>query len=143
MPVEILGLLEVPTAGDQFLVFEDEKLAREIAERRTAQRRAESLMTDRSFKLTEFSKEVSEGGIAELRVILKADVSGSLGAIQTALLKLNEDMPEGVRLSITFAGTGAGFAAINAEASNGNANNDGFNSSLPSGSLPLTEHRFP
>jgi translation initiation factor IF-2 len=107
MPVEILGLLEVPQAGDQFAVFEDEKHARELAERRAAQRRAESLLTDRSFKLTEFSREVSEGGIAELRVILKADVSGSLGAIQAALLKLNENVPEGVRLSITYAGTGA------------------------------------
>ena len=106
-PVEILGLFEVPQAGDQFLVYEDERLAREVAERRAAQRRAESLMADRSFKLTEFSREVSEGGIAELRVILKADVSGSLGAIQTALLKLNEEVPEGVRLSITYAGTGA------------------------------------
>ena len=107
MPVEVLGLLEVPQAGDQFLVFTDEKLAREVAERRTAQRRAESLSADRSFKLTEFSKEISEGGVAELRVILKADVSGSLGAIQTALLKLNEDVPSGVQLSITHFGTGA------------------------------------
>ncbi len=107
MPVEVLGLLEVPQAGDQFAVFSDEKLAREVAERRTAQRRAESLSADRSFKLTEFSKEISEGGVAELRVILKADVSGSLGAIQTALLKLNEDVPEGVQLSITHFGTGA------------------------------------
>jgi translation initiation factor IF-2 len=106
-PVEILGLLEAPQAGDQFAVFTDENLAREVSERRTAQRRAESLMTDRSFKLTEFSREVSEGAVAELRVILKADVSGSLGAIQTALLKLNEDVPEGVQLSITHAGTGA------------------------------------
>jgi translation initiation factor IF-2 len=109
MPVEILGLLEAPQAGDQFLVFTDEKLAREVAERRAAQRRAESLssVADRSFKLTEFSNQVSEGGVAELRVIVKADVSGSLGAIQTALLKLNEDVPEGVQLSITYAGTGA------------------------------------
>jgi translation initiation factor IF-2 len=107
MPVEILGLLEVPQAGDQFMVYEDEKLAREIAERRMAQRRAESLQADRSFKLTEFSREVSEGAIAELRVILKADVSGSLGAIQNALLKLNDEVPDGVQLSITFAGTGA------------------------------------
>jgi translation initiation factor IF-2 len=109
MPVEILGLLEAPQAGDQFLVFADEKQAREVAERRAALRRAESLssVADRSFKLTEFSKEISEGGVAELRVIVKADVSGSLGAIQQALLKLNEDVPEGVQLSITYAGTGA------------------------------------
>ncbi|MCC7024520.1 MAG: translation initiation factor IF-2 [Thermomicrobiales bacterium] len=106
-PVEILGLLEAPQAGDTFTVFEDEKMAREVAERRAAQRRAESLTADRSFKLTDLSHEVSEGGIAELRVIIKADVSGSLGAIQSSLLKLNEEVPEGVQLSITYAGTGA------------------------------------
>ena len=50
---------------------------------------------------------MSEGGLSKLQVILKADVSGSLGAIQTALLKLNDEVPEGVQLSITYAGTGA------------------------------------
>ncbi|MBL8128820.1 MAG: translation initiation factor IF-2, partial [Chloroflexia bacterium] len=108
MPVEILGLLEVPQAGDQFLVYEDEKQAREVAERRAAERRAEALVAGQSStKLTDFSQAVSEGGVSKLQVILKADVSGSLGAIQTALLKLNDEVPEGVQLSITYAGTGA------------------------------------
>ena len=105
-PVEILGLLDVPQAGDAFQVFEDEKAARDLAENRQLQRRAESL-ADRSFRLTDLSNQVQEGGVAELRVILKADVQGSLGAIQNALLKLNDEVPEGVRLSITYAGAGA------------------------------------
>ena len=105
-PVEILGLLDVPQAGDAFQVFEDEKAARDLAENRQLQRRAESL-ADRSFRLTDLSNQVQEGGVAELRVILKADVQGSLGAIQNALLKLNDEVPEGVRLSITSAGAGA------------------------------------
>jgi translation initiation factor IF-2 len=108
MPVEILGLLEVPQAGDQFLVYEDEKQAREVADRRAAERRSEALVAGQSStKLTDFSQAVSEGGFSILQVILKADVSGSLGAIQTALLKLNDEVPEGVQLSITYAGTGA------------------------------------
>jgi translation initiation factor IF-2 len=106
-PVEILGLLEVPQAGDTFQAFDDEKVARDLAERRHAQRRAEALVGDRPVKLTELYNQVQEGTTAELRVILKADVQGSLGAIQQALLKLNEDTEQGVRLSIQFASTGA------------------------------------
>ena len=105
MPVEILGLLEVPQAGDPFQTFEDEKQARDLAEQRTLARRVETL-SDRSFKLTDLSSQIQEGGVAELRIVLKADVSGSLGAIQNALLKLNEEVPEGVRLSMTLAATG-------------------------------------
>ena len=106
-PVEILGLMEVPQAGDSFLVFEDEKAARQLAEQRTAQRRIESLSENRPIKLTELFDQVKEGKTAELRVILKADVQGSLGAIQNALLKLNEDTDQGVQLSIQLAATGA------------------------------------
>lgn len=106
-PVEILGLMEVPQAGDSFLVFEDEKAARQLAEQRNAQRRIESLSENRPIKLTELFDQVKEGKTAELRVILKADVQGSLGAIQNALLKLNEDTNQGVQLSIQLAATGA------------------------------------
>ena len=106
-PVEILGLMDVPEAGDTFIVFEDEKAARQLAETRQAQRRVESLTENRPIKLTELYDQVQEGTTAELRVILKADVQGSLGAIQQSLLKLNEETDEGVTLSIQFASTGA------------------------------------
>jgi len=106
-PVEILGLMEVPQAGDSFLVFEDEKAARQLAEQRHAQRRMASLSENRPIKLTELFDQVKEGKTAELRVILKADVQGSLGAIQQALLKLNEDTNQGVQVSIQLAATGA------------------------------------
>lgn len=106
-PVEILGLFEVPQAGDSFSVFEDEKLARQVAEQRQARRRVESLSENRPVKLTELYDQVKEGKTEELRVILKADVQGSLGAIQSALLKLNESMEQGVQLSIQLAATGA------------------------------------
>ncbi|MGE3798131.1 MAG: translation initiation factor IF-2 [Thermomicrobiales bacterium] len=106
MPVEILGLLELPQAGDTFQVIEDERAARQIVEQRQAQKRAESLTSDRGIKLTELYNQVRSGQTAELRVIVKADVQGSLEAIQAALLKLNDSSDE-VKLSIPYAGTGA------------------------------------
>ncbi|MDQ4045541.1 MAG: translation initiation factor IF-2 [Chloroflexota bacterium] len=106
-PVEVLGLMEVPGAGDTFIAFEDEKAARQLAEQRQAQRRMESLTDNRPLKLTELYDQVQEGTTAELRVIVKADVQGSLGAIQGSLLKLNEETDAGVTLSIQYASTGA------------------------------------
>jgi translation initiation factor IF-2 len=102
-------MLEVPQAGDPVQVFEDERVARELVESRVQQRRVEQLSADRALKLTDVASQVKAGSAAtaELRVILKADVQGSLGAIQAALLKLNEETDEGVRMSITYAGTGA------------------------------------
>jgi translation initiation factor IF-2 len=105
-PVEIMGLMEVPQAGDTFMVFEDEKVARQLAEQRQVARRFETISENRPVKLTELYDQVKEGKTAELRVILKADVQGSLGAIQNALLKLNEDSDEGVTLSVQLAATG-------------------------------------
>jgi translation initiation factor IF-2 len=106
-PVEILGLLEVPQAGDPVQTFEDEHEAKALVEQRVQQRRAEQLMADRQINLTDLATQVKSGTTAELRVIIKADVQGSLGAIQAALLKLNDETEDGVRLSITYAGTGA------------------------------------
>jgi translation initiation factor IF-2 len=105
-PVEILGLLEVPQAGDHVQIFADEHEARALVDQRVMQRRAEQLVSDRAMNLTDLASQVKSGTTAELRVIIKADVQGSLGAIQAALLRLNEDTDEGVRLSITYAGTG-------------------------------------
>jgi translation initiation factor IF-2 len=106
MPVEVLGLPDLPQAGDTFQVIEDERAARQIVEQRQAQQRAEALAGDRGVKLTELYNQVRSGQTAELRVIVKADVQGSLEAIQAALLKLNETSKE-VQLSIPYAGTGA------------------------------------
>src|SRR4051794_20071848 len=83
-PVEILGLLEVPQAGDHVQVFEDERAARELVEQRQAQRRVENLHAERAVKLTDLNTQVQAGATSELRVIVKADVQGSLGAIQNA-----------------------------------------------------------
>jgi translation initiation factor IF-2 len=105
-PVEILGLLEVPQAGDPVLAFDDEREAKMLAEQRQALRRLETMVAERPVRLTDLSGQVQAGSTAELRVIVKADVQGSLEAIQAALLKLNED-GGAVQLSIPYAGTGA------------------------------------
>lgn len=106
-PVEVVGLLEAPQAGDPVQVFVDEREARDLVEQRQIQRRLESIQSDRAVKLTDLVNQVQSGSTAELRVILKADVQGSLGAIQSALLKLNENTDQTVQLSITYAGAGA------------------------------------
>ena len=105
-PVEIMGLSDVPDAGDSFLCFDDEKAARMLAEQRQAEQRLAHLNDNRPLRLTDLYDQVQEGKTAELRVILKADVQGSLGAIQSSLLKLNENTEEGVTLSIALAATG-------------------------------------
>jgi translation initiation factor IF-2 len=105
-PVEVLGLLDVPQAGDSFEYYEDEKSARAVAEQRAAQQRLVALTENRPTRLNDLYSQVQEGATAEMRVILKADVSGSLGAIQSSLLKLNEDVSQGVSLTVLYAGTG-------------------------------------
>lgn len=106
-PVEIMGLMEVPDAGDVFTTFDDEREARQLADRRAAEKRLSRLSENRPVQLTDLYNQMQEGETAELRVILKADVQGSLGAIQNALLKLNDTIEQGVTLSIQLASTGA------------------------------------
>ena len=105
MPVEILGLEDVPEAGDYLQVVEDERTAKEIATQRALKRRAEAAEA-RVVKLDEFHKGLETGQTRELRLILKADVQGSLEAIQNALAKLNDEL-EGVGITVVHAATGA------------------------------------
>jgi translation initiation factor IF-2 len=106
MPVEILGLLEAPQAGDPLQVAADDKEARAIAEERQRRRRAEALVEHRPVRLEELYKQVQAGQTKELRVVLKADVQGSLGALQNALGRLNEE-DQSVLLNIVYVATGA------------------------------------
>lgn len=104
-PVEILGLLEAPQAGDFLQVVEDEKTARELAEERQRQRRAEAFAETRVVKLDEtYSSE--EDASQELRLVIKADVRGSLEAIQGSLQKLNSES-DSVGIRVVHADTGA------------------------------------
>jgi translation initiation factor IF-2 len=106
MPVEILGLLETPEAGDPLQVLADEREARAIAEERALQRRVGSPSADRPVRLEDLGKQVQSGQAKELRIIIKADVQGSLGALQNAISKVTEEQ-QNVQLRTLLASTGA------------------------------------
>jgi translation initiation factor IF-2 len=103
-PVEILGLNEVPNAGDRMDVVKDPKKAQEIAESRKGKMAKSLIPATAKVSLEELSKRIAESGQQELRVIIKGDVQGSVEALADALAKLTG---EKVRLSIIHAAVGA------------------------------------
>jgi len=105
-PVQVLGLTSVPGAGDSFLVVEEDRIARQIAERRQARERNAQLAQSRGRRtLEDFLKQMEQGEAQELKLILKGDVSGSVEALEDALLNL--DVGEEVSLRIIDRGVGA------------------------------------
>ncbi|REE94462.1 translation initiation factor IF-2 [Paenibacillus taihuensis] len=103
-PIEITGLTEVPQAGDPFLVFEDERKARAIAERRAIKQRQADLGANTRVTLEDLYNHIKEGEIKDLNVIIKADVQGSTEALKGSLAKIDV---EGVRVKIIHSGAGA------------------------------------
>jgi len=101
--VEILGLSEVPQAGDTFNALKDDKLAREIAEHRAAKQREEVLARNASVTLEQLFSQLKEGETKDLNLIIKADVQGSVGALTQSLEKLQN---ENVRVRILHTGVG-------------------------------------
>jgi translation initiation factor IF-2 len=104
--VEILGLSEVPAAGDEFEVFSDEREARTTAELRAADRhqtRLQQAMASRRVTLSSLSAQAQEGELKELNLILKADVQGSVEALLGALQQLPQDQVQ-VRVLLGAAG---------------------------------------
>jgi len=104
-PVEILGLPEVPQAGDRFLVLHDEKVAKELAGQRQEQRVQSAVVHPKRITLEELHSRITEGQLKELRFILKADVQGSLEAIEQSLTKLDTEKEE-VQFRILHKGVG-------------------------------------
>ncbi len=104
-PIEVSGLPEVPKAGDQFLVVEDEKLARQLAEQRKDQRARQAVVHPKRITLEELHQRITEGQLKELRLVLKADVQGSLEAIVQSLQKLDAEKHE-VQFRILHMGVG-------------------------------------
>ncbi len=90
VPVEIIGLAEVPTAGDEFNAVEDERMARELAERRRQKQREAELSANAKVSLDDLFAQISEGA-KELNVIVKADVVGSAEAVKASLEKLSNE----------------------------------------------------
>lgn len=105
-PVLVLGLTAVPGAGDSFLVVEDDRMARQIADKRAARKRNAELLRSRpKHSLEELFNELSKGERQELLLILKGDVSGSVEALEDSLLKI--DVGDEVNLRIIRRGVGA------------------------------------
>jgi translation initiation factor IF-2 len=102
-PAEIMGLLEVPSAGDTIQVFADERFAKSLAAERAREARAESLQPAKKLGLADLSSFIQAGQIKELNIILKADVRGSVEAVQGALQQLST---EATKVNILLAGTG-------------------------------------
>ena len=103
VPVEIIGLAEVPTAGDDFQAVEDERMARTLAEQRRAKAKEEVFRANARASLNELFTQISEG-IKDLNIIVKADVNGSAEAVKQSLEKLSN---EEVHVRVIHAAAGA------------------------------------
>ena len=90
IPVEISGLSNVPEVGEIFVILEDEKKARQIAEEREHKLRAETIMDDQKTSLDNLFSKIEEGQANELRLILKGDVQGSVEALKSSLEQIGD-----------------------------------------------------
>ncbi len=102
-PVEILGLSHVPQTGDVFYEVENEKVAKQLIEKRIAKRRLELIKQGSKITLDDLFGQIKEGKIKELNIIIKADVQGSVEAMKDSLEKLSNDE---VRVRVLHASTG-------------------------------------
>ncbi len=103
-PVSILGLDGAPQAGDKFNVFEDEREAKDIANKRMQLQREQSVRTQRHITLDEIGRRIALGEFKELNIILKGDVDGSVEALTDSFLKLST---EEIQVNIIHKGVGA------------------------------------
>lgn len=104
VPVEIMGLAEVPQAGDGFDAVKDERLARELVEQRKAKAKEEQFKEYQKVTLENLFDSIKEGELKELNIIIKADVQGSAEAVKQSLVKLSNDE---VKVKVIHAGVGA------------------------------------
>jgi translation initiation factor IF-2 len=104
IPVEILGFSGIPNAGDPFQVTESEKSARQIGMKRQELRKVEEAQNVSKITLDNLYEQMKEGGIQELKVIIKGDVHGSVEALQQALERLST---QEIKLSVIHAAAGA------------------------------------
>ncbi len=102
VPVEIIGLAEVPVAGDDFAAVEDERMARELAEQRKAKAKEENFKANARANLNDLFAQISEG-VKDLNIIVKADVVGSAEAVKASLAKLSN---EEVRVNVIHSAVG-------------------------------------
>jgi len=89
-PVEIQGLASVPSAGDEFIVFADERDARNVAEERSLKQRTLAQQTKKHVSLDDLFARISEGALREVNLVVKADVQGSIEALKDSLDKMDQ-----------------------------------------------------
>ena len=102
VPVEITGLSEVPSAGDEFQAVEDERMARTLAEQRRAQAKEDVFKANARANLNDLFAQISDG-VKDLNIIVKADVDGSVEAVKASLVKLSN---EEVKVRVIHAAAG-------------------------------------
>lgn len=122
-PVEISGLSDIPAAGDDFIVLESEKEARQLAEKRQEMEK-DARQARMRVSLDDLFSKIQEGQIQDINIIIKADVQGSIEAIKQSLLKLNT---EDVRINVIHGAVGAVNETDVMLASTSNAIIIGFN----------------
>jgi translation initiation factor IF-2 len=103
-PVEITGLNDVPHAGDRFLVFSDEKTARQVGESRSQRAVVEQRSDKAKLSLEDLFQQIQQGDVKEINLIVKADVQGSVEALAASLQKIEV---EGAKVKIIHTGAGA------------------------------------
>ena len=103
-PVEIIGLNDVPVAGDNFKAFANEKQARIVAEKRMQEKVEQERKSSSAMSLDDLAHQISEGNLQEVNLIIKADVQGSAEAVKSSMEKISVD---GVRVNVIRATAGA------------------------------------
>ncbi len=134
--VEILGLSEVPSGGDQFVQVPNDKAARLIAEKRQELRREEMLKASSKISLDDLFEQLSEGKVKDLNIVIKADVQGSVQAVKQSLERLSTDE---VQIKVIHGGVGAITESDVLLASASNAIIIGFNVRPVAGADQLAE----
>lgn len=104
VPVEIVGLSEVPSAGDIFHVVKDERMARELVEQRKHEKKEEEFKERSNISLDDLFAQIQKGNVKDLNIIIKADVQGSVEAVKSSLEKLSNDE---VKVKIVHSAVGA------------------------------------
>jgi len=102
-PVEVLGLNDVPSAGDDFIAVDDEKLAKQVAEKGQQEKHQQEIAKNTKVSLDDLFAQIQQGDVRDLNIILKADVQGSIEAIKQSLEKLSNDE---VRVNIIHTAVG-------------------------------------
>ncbi len=104
MPVEISGFTDVPSAGDEMVAVDDDRLTRQVAEERRDKEREQRVLASSKVTLDNLFENIAEGKVETLNLIVKADVQGSVEAVRQALEKLSSDK---VKIRVLHAGVGA------------------------------------